>query len=273
MQLNKVKEDGDMYPFVTHTGNVIRGFCKDHNCIYCYMRGHPSWTQDDGAGNIIDRPYYFVESQLKGCPVAMQEFDADGSRQDRFIFLGSSTDPWARSIPDKWITRILTYCRRHQGQCCRLHGGKVKWLFQSKDPARFLEFVDLMPADVMLATTIETNRDARQGPKGEVSKAPPVGERADALAELATRGFPILVSVEPIMRFDLVPFLKLLFHIGPTMISIGADSRGEDERRGEPIYEPVREDITRLVKELEALRIPVVQKRNLKRILEPRVPR
>ena len=38
MGLNKQK--GNMYAFVTHTWNPIRGKCP-HDCSYCYMKVYP----------------------------------------------------------------------------------------------------------------------------------------------------------------------------------------------------------------------------------------
>ncbi len=35
MPLNETK--GNMYGFVTHTWNPVKGICP-HNCSYCYMR-------------------------------------------------------------------------------------------------------------------------------------------------------------------------------------------------------------------------------------------
>jgi len=258
-----------MYPFVTHTTNAVRGRCP-HRCAYCYMTGHPSWTDPDGH----DIPPALVRDQLKGCPVAMKPDAETGRPKDRFIFFGSSGDSFAEDIPAEWIRAFLDFCRTHDGTCgCRLNDARVKWLFQSKNPARFLAFTDEFPQDVMLATTIETNRDARRGPKGIISEAPPIECRVDAMGELSTRGFPLLVSIEPVMAFDLERLLRLIYLCHPTMVSIGADSRGEEERRRDPIYEPRRGEITRLVLALEKdLGLPVVQKKNLDRLLKPRVP-
>ena len=41
MAMNKQK--GNMYGFVTHTWNAIKGRCS-HNCSYCYMI--PFWKSD-----------------------------------------------------------------------------------------------------------------------------------------------------------------------------------------------------------------------------------
>jgi len=51
--------------------------------------------------------------------------------EGNFIFVGSGTDAWAFDIPPGWITRFLDYCNQFNNN----------YLFQSKDPSRFLEFM------------------------------------------------------------------------------------------------------------------------------------
>jgi hypothetical protein len=73
MALNISK--GNMYEFITHTWNPIKGKCP-HDCSYCYMK---RW------GHL--KPPRLVES----------EFNTDlGS--GNFIFVGSSCDMWAERV-------------------------------------------------------------------------------------------------------------------------------------------------------------------------------
>ena len=69
--------------------------------------------------------------------------------EGNFIFVGSSTEEWAANVPAEWIEQVLDYC----------DGFDNRYLFQSKNPARFLEYLDhpVMRKSV-LCTTIETNR-------------------------------------------------------------------------------------------------------------------
>ena len=48
-----------------------------------------------------------------------------------FIFVGSSIDMWAEDIPSHWIKMVLDYCDRSAN----------KYLFQSKNPSRILDFI------------------------------------------------------------------------------------------------------------------------------------
>ena len=76
--LNKSK--GNMYEFVTHTWNAIKGECY-HQCSYCYMK---RW------GRL--KPVRLDEKELK-----------TDLGNDNFIFVGSSCDMFAQNIPDEWI--------------------------------------------------------------------------------------------------------------------------------------------------------------------------
>lgn len=60
-----------------------------------------------------------------------------------------STDEWAANVPSEWIEQVLDYC----------DGFDNRYLFQSKNPPRFLEYLGhpVMKKSV-LCTTIETNR-------------------------------------------------------------------------------------------------------------------
>ena len=85
MALNK--QAGDMYGFVTHTWNAIKGKCM-HDCCYCYMKRFPQ------------KELWFDEKELK-----------TDLGTGNFIFVGSSTDMFADNVPDEWIRKVLDYCR------------------------------------------------------------------------------------------------------------------------------------------------------------------
>lgn len=122
MALNKSK--GNMYEFVTHTFNVIKGECF-HDCKYCYMK---RW----GKLN----PVRFDSSELK-----------TDLGSGNFIFVGSSTDMFAENIPSEWIQKVIDYC----------NGFNNRYVFQTKYPERFHKF-KFDWKKFILGTTIETNR-------------------------------------------------------------------------------------------------------------------
>lgn len=99
------------------------------------------------------------------------------------------------------------------------------FLLQSKDPATFgrIEF----PANVILGTTIETNRDDLCA---KIAKAPPPSKRARDLAAIK---HPLkMVTIEPVMDFDLDALVEWIAAINPVMAWIGYDSK--DAKLPEP---------------------------------------
>jgi len=220
MGLNKQK--GNMYPWVTHTWNVIKGKCP-HNCSYCYMKGY---SQPE---------LHFDEKELK-----------TDLGKGNFIFVGSSCDMWAEDILLDWIIKTLNHCIWYEDG--------NSYLFQSKNPIRFNGWN--FPKNTILGTTIETNR------RYAISQAPIPYSRAYAMAHLM---LPSMVSIEPIMDFDLDVMVRWIAEIKPEFVSIGADSKGHK------LPEPSPDKVQNLIRELEAL-TEVKVKDNLKRILRQEMP-
>ena len=99
-----------------------------------------------------------------------------------------------------------------------------------------MEFLDLYPENVVLGATIETNRDY------PVSKAPPMFERYESMKKLPFENK--IVSIEPIMNFDLEPFVEWIRDIGPVMVHVGYDNYHNNLT--EPSLTKVRELIQQL---------------------------
>jgi len=166
--------------------------------------------------------------------------------EGNFIFVGSSTDGWADIVPVDWIIDTLGHCRKYDN----------RYLFQSKNPTRFNEFLEWFPAHSILGTTIETNRDYK------VSQSPPLLERAEALARL---DLPRMASIEPIMDFDLAILLRWIAEFQPEFVSIGADSKGHN------LPEPSEAKTHTLIENLRGI-TKVYIKGNLKRLLSQEMP-
>jgi len=92
------------------------------------------------------------------------------------------------------------------------------FLIQSKDPATFsrVEF----PRNVILGTTIETNRDDIVK---KISKAPLPSVRVEAFEKIEHK--LKMLTFEPIMLFDLGKMLEIARRINPAMIWMGYDSK------------------------------------------------
>ena len=218
MSLNK--STGNMYEWVSHTWNPITG-CK-FECKYCYAQTQPGY----------DTPKLH-KKRLR-----------DNLGEGNTIFVGSMADMWGDWIPESHILHVLYVCRRFD---------KNTYLFQSKNPKRFHSFLEKMPDNIILGTTIETNRSTK-----EISLAPQVFQRALALATLPDI-FKREVTIEPILDFDLEPLLTMIKGARPDFIAVGADSKGHN------LKEPSSEKIKKLLAGLSEF-TQVKIKKNLKRI-------
>jgi len=226
------KAKGNMYIDVTHTHNDIKGKCF-HNCSYCYMDSIRK------RYNQKEREPYLDEKEL-----------SKNLGSGNIIFIGSSTDMWAKNIPDEWIYKVLDHISKYYGNT---------YLFQSKNIGRLAEFLLLMPRKCRIGTTIETNR--RYPCMGDT---PSPDFRSYSMCNLgyAKRpdGFELFVTIEPVLDFDLDIFVDLLKNCNADFINVGADSGNNH------LPEPEPEKIRELIKELEKF-TKVHLKKNLKRLL------
>jgi len=219
--LNESK--GNMYKFVTHTWNPIKGECS-HDCVYCYMKSHGKQKQ-----------IRLVEKELK-----------DDLRDANFIFVGSSTDMFASDIPEMWIKRVLRVCNKYNN----------RYLFQSKNTKRFnnYDIIHSFPSNTVLGTTIETNNNDLLK---TISNAPHPWDRANMLSLF--KDHDKMVTIEPILDFDLFELVHLVANTSPSWVNIGADSKGHN------LPEPTWKQVQELINELSKF-TDVHLKDNLKRL-------
>ncbi|UCF12298.1 MAG: DUF5131 family protein [Thermoplasmatales archaeon] len=217
--------NGNMYPWVSHTWNPIAGECK-HDCSYCYMKKSFLGRLKKYEGDVR---------------LSKNELKTDLG-EDRTIFVGSATDVFGHWVPSKIISTILNYCNKYPNT----------YLYQSKNPKRFAEFLDIIPKNNILATTLETNRDYL------ISQAPKTYQR---FQDFVILDHPRkMISIEPVLDFDLEKILSWIRKINPEFVSIGADSKNNE------LYEPPSETINMLIKEIKKFSVVKVKK-NLHRIL------
>jgi DNA repair photolyase len=163
------------------------------------------------------------------------------------IFVCSGCDLFAPDIPDEYISKVVAYTHRFKNNV---------YLFQTKNPQRIVSSsYGLSDGIHQICTTIETNRWVPE----IMRNAPPPTLRALALAQLAEQGYVTMVTVEPIMDFDLEKMLRLIRITKAMQVNIGADS-GHNH-----LPEPSSEKIAALI---EALRpfTRIYLKPNLKRL-------
>ena len=148
------------------------------------------------------------------------------------VFVVSMGDMWGDWIPSEWIRKILKPMKPYWEK------PDLIFFFETKNPARYIDFADLIPPNSILSTTIETNRDYK------VSKAPPPKERYLAMVSSELKKFAKHVSIEPIMKFDLKAMYRWIQEIDPKMVSIGYDNY--NAKLPEPTVEETRKLIDRL---------------------------
>ena len=188
------KAVNNMYLFIDGTWNPIKGLCP-FLCVYCYMLAIFKRFKQNTTMRLEQK-----ELQTK-----------IGS--GKFIFVGSSTDMWSYPVESAWIVQVLDHCLSYPDN---------KYLFQSKSPQRFLDFLNhpLMSAlkeQLVFATTM--------------------------LREL---GYQVMITVEPVMQFDFAELVAMLRQIEPCQVNIGSNSN-----KAVKLPEPTRDELVALVEELK----------------------
>ncbi len=189
-----------MFEFVTETWNPVIG-CK-HYCCYCWSRR-------------------LVETRLKRIyrdftPRLIEKRFRYRPKAGSLVFVCDMGDLFGDWVPREWITRVINFTKSFP---------ETTFLFLTKNPARYIEFIDEFPSNVILGTTIETDRDDLYR-KYHISRAPLPSERYRAMLEVKDRRPELrrFVSIEPILDFNLGTFVKWIKDVEPCMVAIGYDN-------------------------------------------------
>ncbi|GHV78578.1 hypothetical protein AGMMS49944_03690 [Spirochaetia bacterium] len=229
-----LKQKGDMYRWVDFTWNPVQGKCQ-HDCAYCYIKRIAQRFRGDddfGAPHLFDTPLNIRQNGA-----------------GKTVFVCSSCDLFASNIPESWIAWVIRQANKYP---------ENTWLWNTKNPQRAVNlprfdsrFPDY-PKNSILCATIETNCwfDC-------MGKAPHPDQRFKGLEEWEGRK---MVTIEPIMKFAISPFVERLHWIRPEQVNLGANSGNVE------LPEPSREDIEKLVYKLSRF-TKVHLKKNLRRIL------
>jgi len=152
---------------------------------------------------------------------------------------------WAAEVPTEWIQKVIQHTKKYNNT----------YLFQTKFPIRFLEFIKDLDQNYILGTTLETNRNH------DLSMTPIPTERWMQFRSLKDYKVRMMVSIEPIMDFDLRDFLCMLQDIKPEFVSIGADSKNNN------LIEPSSKKINELIYHLKEF-TRIIIKKNLNRLMK-----
>jgi len=139
--------------------------------------------------------------------------------------------------PPEFTQRIIESIVEHNGRAPH-----KTYYFQSKEPAYFEPFLSDFPDNVILLTTLETNRD--EGYEA-VSKAPPPSVR---FRQFKSVDYPRkVVTIEPVLDFDLRTFADWICSLQPEYVWLGFNSKPESVTLPEPSVAKVQELAKRLL--------------------------
>lgn len=210
---------GNMYQFVDDTWNPIVGKCL-HECAYCYVSKR---CKNQKEIHLVSKTLY-------------RDLGSGNT-----IFPVSGSDMFAENVPELWILQVLNRCYATNHN---LPDHKNSFMFQTKNPKRVLGFINhpiFNDEKTKVCTTIETNRWYE-----EMGKAPKPEYRADAMAEIASKGITTIVTAEPLMKFDHTEMLEIIKRCKPEQVNIGKNSNFKIK-----LPEPTADEVKRLIDELE----------------------
>ena len=187
-----------------------------HGCSYC-------WAKRFALERLSN-----TEKYKDGFKPKLAENELSKRFRNRCIFVSDMGDLFGKWVPKKWILKVIEATDNSPSS---------DFLFLTKNPSRYKEFVHLCKKNIVLGATIETNRP------NEFSKAPPVADRAKAMIDLKyDRKF---ISMEPVLDFDLDIFADWIEEIAPIQVSVGYDNWNNC------LPEPSLSKTVKLIKRLE----------------------
>jgi uncharacterized Fe-S cluster-containing radical SAM superfamily protein len=132
-----------------------------------------------------------------------------------------------------YTLKIISAIHEHNHRC-----PNKEYYFQSKRPVYFKPFLRDFPDNVILLTTLETNRD--DGYR-KISKAPRPSKRYQQFKKLS---YPRkVVTIEPVMNFDVDVFLDWVVELDPEYVWLGYNSRPNQVFLPEPSIKKMRKFI------------------------------
>jgi len=199
----------------TKTWNPFKG-CE-FGCIYC----EPSFKR---ICRLYNKCILCKEYIPHGHPERLEKVP-----KAKIVFVAGNGD--ISFCSPKFVRRIIETIKKYPDRTFYL---------QSKNPACFEQYLPLLPQNVILVTTLETNRD--EGYE-KISKAPKPSKRFRDFLNLKWKRK--VITVEPIMDFDHW-FFDMITIINPEYVWIGYNSKPKDVQLPEPSLEKTKYLIDKL---------------------------
>lgn len=172
----------------------------EHDCLYCkssFQRQLKRWAKKNCSGCYEFAPHPHPERLGQKLPK---------TRHMQFIFTCSSGD--IAFCPTEYLEKIIARIQSEPDKT---------FLIQSKDPQTFNRAI--FPKNVILGTTLETNKDELcEG----TSKAPKPSQRYKDFKKVDH--LLKMVTIEPVINFDLDVMIDWIKNINPCMVWLGYDS-------------------------------------------------
>lgn len=199
LNTKKLKSKGKMFNLVTQTWNPVTG-CR-YECEYCWAR------------KLAVTKLKNIQRYSNGFQPMLNEKEFNSKFRDGdFVFVSDMGDLFGEFIPSNWISKVFDHVRLFP---------EAYFLFLTKNPARYNEFLVTIPKNAILGATIETNIDEHLQ-KTNLSEAPLPSERYKAMRDL--NWGKKMISIEPILDFDLEVIGQWIENIFPFLVYIGYDN-------------------------------------------------
>jgi hypothetical protein len=137
---------------------------------------------------------------------------------------------------EKELVKMLLYCNTWEDRT---------FVLQTKKPHIFEPLTDFIKPNMVIGTTLESDIDHG------LSKAPTTVKRYEAMRALDCRK---MVTVEPILTFNLDRFYMMLHLINPEVVYIGYDSKNNH------LPEPTLAETQELIEQLRSSGFDVKEK-------------
>jgi len=193
-----------MFHKVTRTWNPITG-CL-HYCVYC-------WARRLAEGRLRNTRKYSDGFKPKFHPEELSKRFKPGE----FVFVADMGDMWGDWVPKQWILQVLEVIRKYP---------KTTFLLLTKNTKRYLKFAGFLKGlpNVILGATVETD-DSDLYKSYRISKAEAPFSRLIDMSYLSIcRDMKVMLSIEPILNFNMENFVNWIADIKPEFVYVGYDN-------------------------------------------------